>query len=172
LNPFLGEIRLFSFNYAPKGWAMCAGQLLPINQNQALFALLGTQFGGNGTQNFALPDLRSRVPVHAGAGYNIGEIGGVEQVTLNINQIPTHQHNLQVVNNTDGNVPAAIGNLLAKSTSVAESPNRYAPGTANLVSLNPASIQPAGDNQAHANIQPFLAMNYCIALTGIFPSRN
>lgn len=172
MNQYLGEIRLLSFNYAPKGWAMCAGQLLPINQNTALFALLGTQFGGNGVNNFALPDLRSRVPIHIGSGYTIGEIGGLEQVTLNINQIATHQHNMQVVNNTAGDVTLPIGNLLAQSTSVSESPNRYAAGTSNLTSLNPASIQPAGGNQGHSNIQPFLAMNYCISLTGIFPSRN
>jgi microcystin-dependent protein len=171
LDQYLGEIRIFSFNYAPKGWAMCAGQLLPINQNTALFSLLGTQFGGNGTTNFQLPDMRSRVPIHAGSGYNIGETGGAEQVVLNINQIASHQHLMQAVN-SPGAVETAIGNTLAQSNSTAASPNRYAAGSSNLTALNPASIQPVGGNQPHSNIQPFLAMNYCISLTGIYPSRN
>ena len=166
MDPYLGEIRLVSFNFAPKGWAFCNGQLMAINQNTALFSLLGTYYGGNGVSTFALPDMRSRVPQHMGS--NVGQIGGAEQVTLNVNQIPTHTHMLQAVN-TPGVGKKPINNLLAQSGSTYP---RYASDATNLTPLNPASIQPTGSNQAHSNIQPYLAMNYCIALQGIFPSRN
>jgi microcystin-dependent protein len=171
-NPYLGEIRLLSFNFAPKGWAQCNGQLLAINQNQALFSLLGTQFGGNGVQNFALPDMRSRVPVHTdgGSSYPIGGVGGVENVALNGNQIPSHIHMAQAVN-TQGSLPNPISHLLAQSEGTGQGqPGYVAPS--NTTPLNPASIQPAGGGQPHSNIQPYLAMNYCIATQGIFPSRS
>jgi microcystin-dependent protein len=169
LDQYVGEIRLFSFNFAPKGWAFCAGQLMAINQNQALFSLLGTYYGGNGIQNFALPDLRSRVPNHMGPGYNIGQVSGVEQVSLNSNQIPIHTHAFQAITTT-GATDRAFTHLLGQSAGTAVKA-AYAPAS-NLTSLNPASIQPAGSGQPHSNIQPYLAMNYCISLTGIFPSRN
>jgi microcystin-dependent protein len=174
-SQYLGEIRLFSFNFAPKYWAQCNGQLLSIQQYAALFSLLGTYFGGNGIQTFGLPDMRSRVPLSQSLNgqYIMGQMAGNEAVTLNANQLPQHQHFLQAVNNNTSGVITAIGHLLAVSTSTAGSPNRYAPGnTGNLTTLNPNSVQPVGSTQPHTNIQPYLAMEYCIALQGIFPSRN
>lgn len=171
MNPFLGEIRLFSFNFAPQGWAQCAGQLLPIIQNQALFALLGTQFGGNGSNNFGLPDMRGRVPIHTGPNNPIGGLGGSETVTLSLTQLPQHQHLLQAVN-SQGTAETAIGNLLAQSNAPSTPPARYAAGNINVTPLNPASVQPVGSGQPHNNLQPYLVMNYCIALQGIFPSRS
>ena len=169
-DPYLGEIRLLSFNFPPKGWAQCNGQLLAINQYQALFSLLGTQFGGNGVQNFALPDMRSRVPVHMSGTYPIGGTGGVETVSLNSNQIPSHIHMVQAVN-TKGGAVLPVGHLLSQSEGTGQlQPGYVAP--ANTTTLNPASIQPAGNGQPHNNLQPYLAMNYCIALQGIFPSRS
>ena len=174
MDQYLGEIRLFTFNFAPKGWAFCAGQLLSIQQNAALFALLGTYYGGNGTNTFQLPDLRSRVPNHMGSGgggsYGIGEIGGVENVALLPNQIPAHTHLFQATT-TRGIGEKPIGNIPGQTTSNAPERLAYA-APANLTTLNPASIQPAGNSLPHPNIQPYLALNYCIALTGIFPSRN
>lgn len=171
MNPFLGEIRMFAFNFAPKGWAMCAGQTLPINQNQALFALLGTQFGGNGTTSFQLPDMRSRVPVHTGNGYVIGETGGVENVNLLVANLPQHTHLLNAVN-SPGTAEVAIGNLLAQSNATATPAARYSNSASGTIGLNSASIQPTGSGAPHSNLQPHLAMNYCIALQGIFPSRG
>ncbi len=171
-NQYLGEIRLFTFNFAPKGWAFCAGQLLPIQQYSALFALLGTYYGGNGVSTFQLPDLRSRVPNHMGSGaggtYTIGEMAGVENVPLIANQLAPHIHMLQAVNSPGGAFQPS-GHLLAQS-GTGNAAVYAAPS--NLTSLNPASIQPAGNGLPHSNIQPYLALNYCIALTGIFPSRN
>ena len=165
-TPFLGEIKLFSFNWAPRGWALCQGQLLSIAQNSALFSLLGTYYGGNGVQNFALPDLRGRVPIHQGNGYTIGEMGGQENVALNQSQLPSHQHALEATT-AAGTAGSPIGHLLAQ-------PNlgHYGSDSSNLVTMNPASIQPQGGSQAHDNMQPYLALNYCIALQGAFPSRN
>jgi microcystin-dependent protein len=171
-SPFLGEIRLFSFNFAPKGWAFCNGALLAINQYTALFSLLGTYYGGNGIQNFALPDLRSRVPLHMGSSpygsYTIGEQAGEENVTLLSTQLPAHNHMLRAIN-AAGNSVDPIGNGLAQSGTTNP---RYASGGSNVVALNPASIQPAGGNLPHSNIQPYLSMNYCIAMVGLFPSRG
>jgi microcystin-dependent protein len=165
-EPFLSEIRIMSFSYAPKGWAMCNGQLLPINQNQPLFSLLGTQYGGNGQTNFALPDLRARVPIHVGSGHTLGERGGEQAHTLSISELPLHTHLLNASNTTATlNTPA--GNVTANSN-----PNNiYAP-TASLVSLNPATVTNVGGSQAHQNMQPFLTLTFCIALQGIFPSQN
>lgn len=174
MDPFLGEIRLMSFNFAPKGWAQCAGQTLAINQNQALFALLGTYYGGNGTANFMLPDLRGRVPVHMGQSssgtYAIGQQAGTENVTLNTSQLPQHNHLVQAVN-TKGGALEPFNKFLAQSQGTGQGQPGYV-AAANTTTLNPASIQPAGGTQPHTNIQPYLAMNYCIALQGIFPSRN
>jgi microcystin-dependent protein len=174
VDQYLGEIRLFSFNFAPKGWVVCAGQFLSIQQYSALFALLGTYYGGNGINTFQLPDLRSRVPIQMGSGaggsYLIGETGGVENVQLLANQIPAHTHLFQATT-TKGIGEKPIGNIPGQTTSTASERLAYA-APANLTPLNPASIQPSGNSLPHPNIQPYLALNYCIALTGIFPSRN
>ncbi|HEX8449471.1 MAG TPA: tail fiber protein [Allosphingosinicella sp.] len=165
-EPFLAEIRLMSFNFAPKGWAMCNGQLLPINQNQPLFALLGTTFGGDGRVNFALPDYRGRTPIHAGAGHTLGEKGGAQAVTLTIANLPAHTHFANASNNSGStNLPA--GNLLANSA-----PNALFGPVQNLAAMNPATIGNTGGSQAHLNMQPYLALTFCIALQGIFPSPN
>ena len=166
-EPFLSEIRLMSFNFAPKGWALCDGQLLPINQNQALFSLLGTTYGGNGQTNFALPDFRGRVPIHVGGGHTLGERAGEENHTLSVAELPQHSHVLQAtttLSTTNIAVPAV---MLAKSVAA----NLYAPAS-NLVAMAPAAISNVGGSQPHANMQPFLTINFCIALVGIFPSRN
>ena len=164
-EPFLSEIRIMSFDFAPKGWAMCNGQLLPINQNQALFSLLGTTFGGDGRVNFALPDFRSRVPIHVGSGHTLGEKAGAAAVTISIAQLPTHTH---VLNGTatDGNALVPAGNLLAKGAT-----QLYAPPAA-LGTMNAASVTNVGGSQPHNNQQPYLALTFCIALQGIFPSPN
>ena len=163
-EPFLSEIRIMSFAFAPRGWALCNGQLLPINQNQALFSLLGTTFGGDGRVNFALPDLRGRVPIHVGSGHTLGERGGEQAHTLSIAEIPTHTH---VLNGSPSNatVPVAVGNVLAAAN------NAYGPPNS-LVALNASSVANVGGSQAHLNMQPFLTLSFCIALQGIFPSPN
>ena len=163
-EPFLSEIRIMSFVFAPRGWALCNGQLLPINQNQALFSLLGTTFGGDGRVNFALPDLRGRVPIHVGSGHTLGERGGEQAHTLSIAELPTHTHVLQAQSgNATTNSPS--GALLANSTAVYHSPS-------SLVALSPSSVTNTGGSQAHLNMQPFLTLSFCIALQGIFPSPN
>lgn len=164
-EPFLSEIRIMSFVFAPKGWALCNGQLLPINQNQPLFALLGTTFGGDGRVNFALPDFRGRVPIHVGSGHTLGEKAGAQAVTLTIAQLPTHTH---VLNGTssDGTQLIPGGNLLAKGAT-----QLYGPA-ASLQAMNAASVTNTGGSQAHLNMQPFLTLSFCIALQGIFPSPN
>lgn len=163
-EPFLSEIRIMSFVFAPKGWALCNGQLLPINQNQALFALLGTTFGGDGRVNFALPDLRARTPIHVGQGHSLGERGGEQAHTLSIAELPTHTH---VLNGS--NSPAELN--VATGAYLAVVNNAYTPPT-NLVALSPAEIGNVGGSQAHLNMQPFLTLSFCIALQGIFPSQN
>jgi microcystin-dependent protein len=154
-----------SFEFAPKGWALCNGQLLPINQNQALFSLLGTTFGGDGRVNFALPDLRGRTPIHVGSGHTLGERGGEQAHTLSIAELPQHTHVAQA-SSTAGNVPVPANNILATSPS-----NIYSSPTS-LVALNAGSVTNAGGSQAHLNMQPFLTLSFCIALQGIFPSPN
>lgn len=163
-EPFLSEIRIMSFSFAPKGWAMCNGQLLPINQNQALFSLLGTTFGGDGRVNFALPDLRSRVPIHVGSGHTLGEKGGEQAHTLSIAEIPTHPH-VANASTSVGDKAFAINNILAAAGNLYAGPN-------SLTSLSPTSISNTGGSQAHQNMQPFLTLTFCIALQGIFPSPN
>jgi microcystin-dependent protein len=163
-EPFLSEIRLMSFDFAPKGWALCNGQLLPINQNQALFSLLGTTFGGDGRVNFALPDLRGRTPIHVGSGHTLGERGGEQAHTLSIAELPTHTHTLQA-SSSDGALVVPAGGDLAKAAPA----NPYSTPT-NLTAMNAASITNVGGSQAHLNMQPFLALNFSIALQGIFPS--
>jgi len=169
-NPFLSEIRIMSFNFAPQGWAMCNGQLLPINQNQALFSLLGTTYGGNGQTNFALPDLRGRIPLHMGQGFLLGQSGGQTAHTLTQSELPGHVHIMQCSNATGDTVPPATGggqhNIWAQTTQ-----NPYS--TANPdTAMKPGSIGPTGGSQAHANMPPYSVLNFCIALQGIFPSQN
>lgn len=169
-EPFLSEIRVMSFGFAPKGWAICNGQLLPINQNQALFSLLGTTFGGDGRVNFALPDLRATAPIHVGSGHTLGERGGEQAHTLSIAELPQHVHVLNgssAIGNSVNPRTQTGGNLLAQDPG-----NAYTTNTANLGALNPASVSNVGGGQAHLNMQPFLTLTFCIALQGIFPSPN
>jgi microcystin-dependent protein len=163
-TPFLAEIRIFSFGFPPKGWAQCNGQLLPINQNQALFALLGTTYGGDGRVNFGLPNLQGRVPFHMGDGLTLGERGGETAHTLNISELPAHNH-IPVGSSNNSSAASPAGNLWASLSGGGYSP------TANTA-MNPASITSAGGSQPHDNMSPYLALNFCIALQGIFPSQN
>lgn len=164
-EPFLSEIRIVSFSFAPRGWALCNGQLLPINQNQALFSLLGTTFGGDGRVNFALPDFQGRVPIHVGAGFTLGERGGEQAHTLSIAELPTHQHVVNVSNATATSSDPA-GQILGRAAA-----DVYGAGT-NLGAMSASSVANTGGSQAHLNMQPFLTLNFVIALQGIFPSPN
>lgn len=164
-EPFLAEIRIMSFNFPPKGWAFCNGQVLPINQNQALFSLLGTTYGGNGTTNFALPDLRSRVPVHVGSGFALGQRAGTTTHTLTTSEMPQHNHiALGSSNAVSGNNPT--GTYLGENPALLYGPFQ------DVVTMSTSSISSAGGSQPHQNMQPFLTLNFCIALQGIFPSPN
>jgi microcystin-dependent protein len=169
-EPFLSEIRIMSFVFPPQGWALCNGQLLPINQNQPLFALLGTTFGGDGRVNFGLPDLRSRAPIHMGSGHTLGERGGEQAHTLSISEIPTHTH---VLNAT--NAQPAVGQGLTPGPTQILAKTRtsflYASPT-NVAAMPPNALGNVGGSQAHLNMQPFLVLSFCIALQGIFPSQN
>ena len=165
-TPFLGEIKLISFNFAPIGWAFCNGQFLPINQNQALFSLMGTMYGGNGQTTFALPDLRGRVPMHVGNGHTQGEAGGSSTTTISLSQLPAHTHTLMGSPSTSANTPSAT-TVLGKSA-----PQAVYGGAANLVAMDATSIANTGGSQAHMNLQPYLVLNFVVALQGIFPSRN
>jgi microcystin-dependent protein len=164
-EPFLAEIRLMSFGFAPKGWALCNGQLLPINQNQALFSLLGTQFGGDGRVTFGLPDLRGRVPIHVGNNHILGENGGEQGHTLLSAEMPMHTHVLNA-STTAANNALPGGNLLAPA------PQQVYVAGGSLVAMEPSSVTNVGGSQPHLNMQPYLTISFCIALQGIFPSRN
>jgi len=170
-EPFLGEILMFGGNFAPRSWALCDGQLLPISQNSALFSILGTIYGGDGRTTFALPDMRGRVSIHPGSGpglstYRLGEKGGVENVTLTTAQIPSHTHTLRGENRA-GNSTDPTNNMLANGSPI------YRPqAVADDVNMNAAAVANTGGSQSHTNIQPFLCVNYLIALQGIFPSRS
>ena len=173
-DPFVAEIRVFPFNFAPKGWAFCNGQLLPLSQNTALFSLLGTTYGGNGKSNFALPDLQGRAPMHPGQGpglslHDLGETGGSETVTLLESEIPGHTHGLQAAN-FDADVACPTPTVtLARSTGG----NAYqSTANQNLVPMNPSAFAVAGGSLPHNNIQPYLTLNFCIALQGVFPPRG
>jgi len=165
-EPFLSEIRMFSFNFAPRGWALCNGQILPINQNQALFSLLGTTYGGDGRVSFALPNLQGRVPIHVGNGHTLGERAGEQAHTVSVAEMPAHTHAAQASAAAGTqNVPANNMMLSQRTAEIYRSPSSSAPMVAGTLSN-------AGGSQAHLNMQPFLALNFCIALQGIFPSRN
>ncbi|MGN7884958.1 phage tail protein [Dyadobacter endophyticus] len=167
-EPFLSEIRMVSFNFAPKGWALANGQLLPINQNQALFALLGTTYGGNGQTNFALPDFRGRVPIHFGGGHDLGEKGGQEAHTVTMNEMPAHNHIVNAIDSGPSNSNDPTGAFLANTL-----PNNVYSTVPNaLTAINPGTLSNVGGSQAHNNLQPFLVITFCIALQGIFPSQN
>lgn len=163
-SPYLGELRIFSFNFAPQSWAQCNGQLLAINQNQALFSLLGTTYGGNGQTNFGLPDLRGKVPMHRG-NHTQGESAGQEVHTVTLGEMPAHTHIAQASSNGP-TVATVAGNFWASNTG-------FAPyGTAANIAMSPAAVSNIGGSQAHNNMSPFLVLNICITLQGIFPSRN
>ena len=165
-EPFLGEIRIFSSNYVPnQGWTMCNGQLLPINQNQALFSLLGTTYGGNGQTTFALPDLRGRVPTHVGQGLTLGQSGGEQAHTLTISELPTHTH--QAIASTGGPTVATPANAFWASNT------GFTPYAASAnAAMSPTSLGNTGGSQPHNNMSPYLVLTFGIALIGIFPSRN
>ena len=164
-NAFLGQITMFAGNFAPKFTALCNGQLMAINQNQALFSLLGTTYGGNGQTTFALPDLRGRAPVHVGS-HTQGERGGAEQHTLIAAEMPTHAHDL-MASSTDGDSAVAQGHVLARRRD-----QPYLPPPASLQAMRAGTVANVGGGQAHTNLQPYLVLNFCVALQGIFPSRN
>ena len=170
-DPFVAEIRIFPFNFAPKGWAWCDGQLLPLSQNTALFSLLGTTYGGNGKSNFALPDLQGRAPMHPGQGpglslHDLGETGGSETVTLLESEIPAHSHGVSA-SQADGISRIPEGETLATGIGI----GMYAAPAA-LTQLNPNALAPAGGDQPHNNMQPYLTCYFCIALQGVFPPRS
>jgi microcystin-dependent protein len=163
-EPFLSEIKIVSFNFPPKGWALCNGQFLPINQNQALFALLGTTYGGNGQTTFALPNLRGRLPIHMGNGHTLGEAAGSTSVTVNIQQLPTHQHAV-MGSPVNASGPVGTGNYFGSAN------NAYV-AAGSLVAISPTTVTSVGGSQPHNNMMPYLVLNFIIALQGIFPSQN
>jgi microcystin-dependent protein len=168
-EPFLSEIRIMSFGFPPKGWALCNGQLLPINQNQALFALLGTTFGGDGRVNFALPDNRGRTPIHVGNNHTLGERGGEQAHTLSISELPTHTHEMKGLStsNFSGNTSSLNNNVFSTTN-----PAQLYGAASSLTAISSGTIPNVGGSQAHLNMQPFLTLSFCIALQGIFPSSN
>jgi microcystin-dependent protein len=173
VDPFVAEIRIFPFNFAPKGWAWCDGQIMPISQNTALFSLLGTTYGGDGKSNFALPDLQGRSPMAPGQGpglslHDLGETGGSETVTLLESEIPSHPHALNA-SRSDGVAGSPVGTLLAKGVGI----NMYHPPSGPpLTTLNDNTVTPAGGDQPHNNLQPYLTFYFCIALQGVYPPRT
>jgi microcystin-dependent protein len=168
-NPYVGEIRMFAGNFAPAGWAFCQGQLIPIAENDALFVLLGTRYGGDGQSTFALPDLRGRVPMHTDALANQGEAAGVQDVTLTANQIPQHTHNM-LGSTVQGNLPDPGNHVVARSST--PSNFRYQSSEPSDVTMNLQSIGPAGGSQPHTNVQPYLCLNFIISLYGVFPTAT
>lgn len=170
-EPFLSEIRIFSFNFAPKGWALCNGQLLPINQNQALFSLLGTTYGGNGQTNFALPNLQGRSQLHVGNGFTLGQSGGQSAHTVTMSELPQHTHFLSNNMCIGGNViNAALGDP-TNNYWANNGKNQYATNTFDKV-MHPSAVTNTGGSQPHNNMMPYLVLNFCIALQGIFPSQT
>ena len=173
-NYFLGQIGMYGFNFAPRGWALAAGQIIPLAQNTALFSLLGTTYGGNGQSTFGLPDMRSRTALHFDGNYPQGELAGTETVTLLVSEIPSHKHGINASDQA-GTLSLAANHLFGKAeTGKPATPtatNAYAVGAPNTI-LNPMSLSLYGGNQPHSNLQPLLTINYCISTTGIYPSRN
>ncbi len=167
-EPFLAEIMIVGFNFAPRGWAFCDGQILPINQNQSLYSLLGTTYGGDGRTSFALPDLRGRTPIHVGSSngpsHNQGQKGGEETRALSVQEIPNHDHALKATG-ANGDIPVPESSMLGAYA------NGYRDGT-DLTDIAGSTVANAGGGQGHQNMQPFLALNFCVAITGLFPSRN
>lgn len=173
MDPFVAEIRIFPFNFAPKGWAFCDGQLLPLSQNTALFSLLGTTYGGNGKSNFALPDMQGNVPMHPGQGpglslHDLGETGGSQSVTLLESEIPAHVHALRGDRNVSES-PDPTANTLGRGSSINAYQNNV---SQNLVPMAAEALAPSGGDQPHNNMQPYLTFNFCIALQGVFPPRT
>jgi microcystin-dependent protein len=164
-QPYVGEIRMFAGNFAPAGWLLCEGQLLPISENETLFQLIGTTYGGDGQSTFALPDLRGRIPVHQGNGFILAETGGVEDVTLTVSQIPAHSHPF-LASSVAGNSSSPQGNTVAQTDGTIGLYIADPPG----VNMDPAAITPVGGSQPHTNFQPYLCINFIISLFGIFPS--
>jgi microcystin-dependent protein len=165
-TPYVGEIRMFGGNFAPAGWMFCEGQLLPISENTTLFQLIGTTYGGDGQNTFALPDLRGRLPLHFGNGFTLAETGGAEQITLTVNQIPAHSHAL-LASTTTAQQTQGTGQVLANSATAL----MYIEDTP-TVALNPNSVTSAGGSQPHTNFQPYLCINFIISLFGVFPSQT
>jgi microcystin-dependent protein len=168
-DPFVAEIRIFPFNFAPRGWAWCDGQLLPLSQNTALFSLLGTTYGGNGKSNFALPDLQGRAPMHPGQGpglslHDLGETGGSETVTLLESEIPSHSHGMRVSTDDGNSRNPGPNSYIGAGNNLFAAPQ-------NLQMMAPESLAPAGGDQPHNNLQPYLTFYFCIALQGVFPAR-
>ncbi len=166
-EPFLAEIRIVGFNFAPKGWAFCDGQILPINQNQSLYSLLGTTYGGDGRTSFALPDLRGRTPLHVGGGHAWGQKAGAETVTLTAAQIGAHTHTVKASSSPAADNNRATGRMLGEEADAYRNPE-----AANNTALRSGTVTNAGGGQAHNSMQPYLTLNFCIALRGLFPSRN
>ncbi len=164
-QPFLGEVKLISWNFPPKGWAFCNGQFLPINQNQALFSILGTMYGGDGRTTFALPDLRGRAAIHQGSSFTVGQNGGQEFHTLIISEMPAHNH-IVTASDTQGDKNTVLGNILAREVG-----NPYS-AFGSPTTLNPTTVSSVGGSQPHENRQPYLVVNFIIALQGVFPSQN
>jgi len=175
MDPFVAEIRIFPFNFAPKGWAFCDGQILPISQNTALFSLLGTTYGGDGKSTFALPNMQGNAPMHPGQGpglslHDLGETGGSDTVTLIESEIPNHTHSIMCDSTDDGDKNSPAGASFAKIP--ADAPPAYAPFSTGVDAMNPNAIAPAGGSQPHNNLSPYLTLNFCIALQGVFPPRS
>lgn len=165
-TPFLSEIKIMSFGFAPKGWALCNGQLMGINQNQALFSLLGTTYGGDGRVNFGLPNLQGRTPIHMGDGFTLGELGGEQGHTLLVSELPSHVHAANASSTSTGGSANPATQYLGGFNSL------YHSADANLTAIVPSTLSQTGGSQAHPNMQPFLTLSFCIALSGIFPSQN
>ena len=166
-EPFLAEVRPVGFSFAPRGWAFCDGQILPINQNQSLYSLLGATYGGDGRTSFALPDMRGRTPIHRTDGYEIGQSGGSETVTLSVGEIPPHTHTVNAISTESDGRAISSTEMLADSNKPF-----YAESNSSSSPLHAGTISFSGGGASHENMQPYLAINYCIALQGLFPSRN